>query len=107
MSHISVFITYYLCNNEHSKHSNAPGRSFLYHYLLGDCDVGWLELETSCYYITDDSNTKRWNDAVTYCESLNALLVIIESATENDFLHQNTPAGENYWAGGTDKYQGK
>ena len=76
-------------------------------YLIGDCDSGWVGSESSCYYISDDNHPASWNDARTYCQSVDAILVSIGSSTENEFLSNNTPSEANYWAGANDMAEGK
>ncbi|XP_022791510.1 CD209 antigen-like isoform X2 [Stylophora pistillata] len=49
------------------------------------CPTGWILFNNNCYLI-DDSDSKTWLQAQTFCRSLKGELVKINSAEENDFV---------------------
>ena len=68
-----------------------------------ECDVndGWVMFKSYCYkYI---AIIKTWQDAKTYCSSLNSKLLTIHSQVENDFAHSLIPEdGKDIWVGAND-----
>lgn len=49
------------------------------------CPTGWILFNNNCYLI-NDSDSKTWLQAQTFCRSLKGELVKINSAEENDFV---------------------
>ncbi|PFX25102.1 Perlucin-like protein [Stylophora pistillata] len=49
------------------------------------CPTGWILFNNNCYLI-DDSDSKTWLQAQTFCRRLKGELVKINSAEENDFV---------------------
>ncbi|XP_062598674.1 perlucin-like [Saccostrea cucullata] len=74
--------------------------------LPSSCPRGWIHRGTSCYlFVNDAVDREDWMVAMSYCNSLHAKLVEIETVTEDEFLrlylldHKMTG---NYWIGMSD-----
>ncbi|KAM9782993.1 uncharacterized protein ACB057_015281 [Neosynchiropus ocellatus] len=63
------------------------------------CPDDWLKFESSCYYLSARTESKTWLRSKKDCEKRNALLVIIDSERENEFLSRFFP---RVWIGLSD-----
>ncbi|XP_070540433.1 polycystin-1-like protein 2 [Ptychodera flava] len=75
-------------------------------YTNRSCSPGWRSDGGSCYHFS--SNLKTWQDAKDACQSIGGCLVIIETASEQNFLEEQTmlrtescvpPSSCNSWIG--------
>lgn len=69
------------------------------------CPTNWLVFQSSCYkFLLSESNYwKTWSDSQTYCQNINAKLVVIESQDEQEFISNHTKfyydEYHGYWIG--------
>ncbi|XP_052804623.1 uncharacterized protein LOC128234426 [Mya arenaria] len=74
---------------------------------LGTCPPGWKERPGSatCYFISDQSDTKTWENAMINCRRQQGQMVKIDSAAEKQWLIgelaklQTTQKLTNFWTG--------
>ncbi|XP_062617681.1 perlucin-like [Saccostrea cucullata] len=74
--------------------------------LPSSCPRGWIHRGTSCYlFVNDAVDAEDWMVAMSFCSSLHAKLVEIETVTEDEFLRlhllDNKLTG-SYWIGLSD-----
>lgn len=53
------------------------------------CKPGWLKFQNSCYYISDEEETKTWQDSRKDCQAKGADLVTLSSKAELDFVKRS------------------
>ncbi|XP_040202225.1 hepatic lectin-like isoform X2 [Rana temporaria] len=63
------------------------------------CENGWLEFEDHCYFFSNFE--LNWTNAEKMCLNRESHLVIVNSESEQTFLHKNYNK-KNYWIGLTD-----
>ena len=80
--------------------NNATGPKIFLHYFPGPpCPSGWSRFNSYCYLVS--SSIKTWHQAQAYCRGLKGELVKINSADENEFVHnlvnQQAPTLKRVW----------
>ena len=73
----------------------------LFNFFPGPCPSGWKQFEEYCYLTSDYG--KNWQKSQEKCSSLDAELVKINSAEENEFVLQlvreKAPKAHTVWIG--------
>ncbi|XP_062605255.1 perlucin-like protein, partial [Saccostrea cucullata] len=68
------------------------------------CPEGWEEYAMNCYRFFTDK--KDWNSAKSFCDSMDAHLVAIESEEENNWIFDRInykDEGDDWWTDGSDE----
>ncbi|XP_073344522.1 macrophage mannose receptor 1 [Pagrus major] len=69
----------------------------------GGCDPGWISFQGKCYNIFVGDDSKKWQEARTYCQSQRGNLVSVVSQREQAFLTtQMLKYNEDLWIGMND-----
>lgn len=61
--------------------------------VLGECRPGWSQYGVKCYMIKDYPSNVNWDTCKRYCDGLDATMLCVESADENEFSPVVRPLG--------------
>lgn len=65
------------------------------------CPPGWVGFGASCYHFS--AAGRRWREAEGSCAAQGGLLLVLETAAEQDFVLRTAPQPRGYWLGLSDR----
>ncbi|XP_018424263.1 PREDICTED: collectin-12 [Nanorana parkeri] len=78
---------------------------FMMNPLVTGCPYEWRNFSDKCYYFSSGKDI--FDDAKLFCEDKGAVLVVIETKEEQQFIKKQTNGNGNFWIGLTDREEEK
>ncbi|KAE8598501.1 hypothetical protein XENTR_v10016846 [Xenopus tropicalis] len=78
----------------------APSAEVMLEPVVTGCPLEWKNFSDKCYYFSTGKDI--FDDAKLICEEKGAMLVVIETQAEQQFLKKQTSGKGNFWIGLTD-----
>ncbi|KAM4688322.1 collectin-12 [Discoglossus pictus] len=79
---------------------SAPNMDSMLDPSVTGCPLEWRNFTNKCYYFSTGKDI--FDDAKLFCEEKGAMLVVIESKEEQQFLKKQTSGNGSFWIGLTD-----